>query len=84
MRVLPGASELRTLLGAEIYIGDGGEDIGRLGSSGGWKASGEAEAYLLLEQQSSTTAWKVVWIEPWIKPSSVPSAQVPTLLYGRL
>lgn len=55
MRVLPGASELRTLLGAEIYIGDGGENIRRLGSSGGWKASGEAEAYLLLEQQSSTT-----------------------------
>lgn len=55
MRVLPGASELQTLLGAEIYIGDGGEDIGRPGSSGGWKTSGEADAYLLLEQQPSTT-----------------------------
>lgn len=30
MRVLPGASELRTLLGAEIYIGDGEEAAGFL------------------------------------------------------
>lgn len=34
---------------AEIYIGARGEDFGLLGSSGGWKASGEAEVYLLLE-----------------------------------
>lgn len=30
MRVLPGASELRTLLGAEMYIGDGEEAAGFL------------------------------------------------------
>lgn len=30
MRVLPGASELQTLLGAEIYIGDGEEASGFL------------------------------------------------------
>lgn len=45
-----------------------------------WKASGEAEAYLLLEQQPITTGWKVVQIAQGsrIKP---PQFLLPEILH---